>query len=294
MQLYDNTTRIPKALPCLHTFCVTCLDMLGKTTGDNDQQVKCPTCQAGFEIPRSGVKGLPTNLSVQHMLELNLHQNMKLESHTASQNMSTDEARATDGSADYMCNNHSGTKVIMVCASCSVGLCIECMKSLSDLGHNNHKLDDIESYLIGYESEVHIINKRFEELPRLVADAGKDHTHQLEHLHKCINEDIDRKVETAIEKAREWQMQQRIANTAFILGQHNYMTEAAKDIETSIENGKSIIDSITQSKSCREMPSMEQISYLTKLVSGVETDIHKYQFIDITVRAVPSLDIHVD
>ena len=56
----------PKALPCLHTFCLTCIKewVQGKT-----DKVKCPLCKENFSLPPGGVSGLKTNLYVTRLKE---------------------------------------------------------------------------------------------------------------------------------------------------------------------------------------------------------------------------------
>jgi len=58
----------PRALPCLHTFCLSCLQGLcrDKRPGSTAQ---CPVCRMEFVIPRNGLEGLTVNFTVQKLIE---------------------------------------------------------------------------------------------------------------------------------------------------------------------------------------------------------------------------------
>jgi len=60
-QMFSN----PKMLPCLHTFCLSCLEQSmppSSSDGNADGElVVCPLCQISFQIPPGGLSVLPTN-----------------------------------------------------------------------------------------------------------------------------------------------------------------------------------------------------------------------------------------
>ena len=60
----------PKALPCMHAFCLICLKIYfrSKLPGDT---ASCPVCRRKFQIPLNGVDGLPHHFIIQQVLELN-------------------------------------------------------------------------------------------------------------------------------------------------------------------------------------------------------------------------------
>jgi len=59
----------PKSLPCLHAFCLKCLQghFKDKRLGD---EVPCPLCKKEFEIPDDGLEGLQCHFFVQRLVDV--------------------------------------------------------------------------------------------------------------------------------------------------------------------------------------------------------------------------------
>ena len=59
----------PKLLPCLHTFCLHCLQTIQTTSGIRDT-ILCPECRRNFAIPGNGdLNTLPTNFRLNSLLD---------------------------------------------------------------------------------------------------------------------------------------------------------------------------------------------------------------------------------
>ena len=66
MQLYTN----PKQLPCLHIFCLQCLNNLARTSAQNGK-IKCPLCQREVAVPDSGtLETLPNCFHMKNLLDI--------------------------------------------------------------------------------------------------------------------------------------------------------------------------------------------------------------------------------
>ncbi|XP_071964661.1 uncharacterized protein [Antedon mediterranea] len=67
LEIFDSTRHRPKLLPCQHTFCVPCLDMIMKNNA-----IECPNCRVQVPLPVAGkgVEGFPNNLTMFALIDL--------------------------------------------------------------------------------------------------------------------------------------------------------------------------------------------------------------------------------
>ena len=71
-----DTVKNPKTLPCLHSFCLECLDKLANFARRQLQtSLKCPVCQASFPIPDTDTfANLPSSFHLNRLVDvLSLH-----------------------------------------------------------------------------------------------------------------------------------------------------------------------------------------------------------------------------
>ena len=60
----------PKQLPCLHSFCLHCLNEIQRTSGSRDR-ISCPECRKEVKVPESGnLNELPTNFRINSLLDV--------------------------------------------------------------------------------------------------------------------------------------------------------------------------------------------------------------------------------
>ena len=60
----------PKQLPCLHSFCLHCLQGIQRTSGIGET-ISCPECRQKFRIPGGGdLNALPTNFRINSLLDV--------------------------------------------------------------------------------------------------------------------------------------------------------------------------------------------------------------------------------
>src|SRR6218665_1208748 len=61
----------PKALPCIHTFCMKCLQESGlKTNKGPGDEMPCPLCRRLFQIPLEGFRELPRNYFIESLIQM--------------------------------------------------------------------------------------------------------------------------------------------------------------------------------------------------------------------------------
>ena len=67
-----ETVKDPKTLPCLHSFCLVCLDKNANYARRQLQTaIKCPVCQASFQIPEEDTfGGLPASFHLNRLVDL--------------------------------------------------------------------------------------------------------------------------------------------------------------------------------------------------------------------------------
>ena len=60
----------PKQLPCLHSFCLHCLNGIQRTSGRRDK-IACPECRHEFNVPDNGnLNALPTNFRINSLVDV--------------------------------------------------------------------------------------------------------------------------------------------------------------------------------------------------------------------------------
>ena len=60
----------PKQLPCIHSFCLHCLNQWHRTSHGRDT-IRCPKCQAVSGVPESGdLKDLPTSFYLNGLIDV--------------------------------------------------------------------------------------------------------------------------------------------------------------------------------------------------------------------------------
>ena len=112
-EMYDN----PKSLPCLHAFCLRCLQQVcrGKVPED---EASCPVCRREFQIPQDGVGGLQHHFLVQQLV---------------------DKEQERIRSQGSYCDKHSSREVEVYCYECKQNICLKCLI----VEHRNHNTGEI-------------------------------------------------------------------------------------------------------------------------------------------------------
>ena len=65
-----NTFTDPKTLPCLHVFCLQCLNGILRTSCRHNI-IACPECRKEIQVPRSGnLEDLPTSFRINSLLDV--------------------------------------------------------------------------------------------------------------------------------------------------------------------------------------------------------------------------------
>ncbi|XP_033107381.1 tripartite motif-containing protein 2-like [Anneissia japonica] len=116
----------PKTLPCLHTYCLSCLTKWVNEKG----RLQCPNCLQFYDIPNGGLKKLPPNTFINNLLEC------------------IEQFENADKMKCY-CGKHTAD---FYCQDCMQYICSECKHTHETLPallqHKLHTIEDIQSMTI--------------------------------------------------------------------------------------------------------------------------------------------------
>ncbi|XP_071836863.1 E3 ubiquitin-protein ligase TRIM56-like [Apostichopus japonicus] len=122
-----NRFKLPKILPCAHSFCQGCL--MAYQSKLADQPFSCPTCRLIIDVPESGVRGFPSNVCF-----INLAERLDF----------FEQLTAQAGKAQK-CNFCQKDEIVAFCLECSIAVCVTCQKGHSRLpGMKLHSVIRIE------------------------------------------------------------------------------------------------------------------------------------------------------
>ena len=160
----------PRLLPCVHTFCLRCLEGLcyGKLPGS---EAVCPLCRYKFMIPSGGVRGLPKNFIIEKLKAMKISFG---NSHPPSSEEFTSEVQCPEdhlknrvtlpcesiGSGTYLenhvttnsssCSRHSNKNLELYCIQCNDAICAVCFIE----SHKSHECLDIDRVAKDLESQM--------------------------------------------------------------------------------------------------------------------------------------------
>ena len=107
--LCNSQLCVAKLLPCLHSFCLGCLENLF-SDGVPGGELTCPTCEETFQIPDDGLSALPANSFVDNLLKM-------------KRGAGDDNDQGCD-----VCDSESGNSspVTSYCLDCRQNMCQHC------------------------------------------------------------------------------------------------------------------------------------------------------------------------
>ncbi|XP_075887792.1 tripartite motif-containing protein 3b isoform X1 [Nelusetta ayraudi] len=152
--------RNPKVLPCLHTFCESCLQ---NYIPPESLTLSCPVCRQTSILPEKGVAALQNNFFITNLMEVLQRDSecSRLESCSVLESVS-----AAAAGKPLCCPNHEGKVMEFYCESCETAMCLECTEG----EHREHVTvplrDVVEQHKAVLKTQLDAIRSR---LPQLTA-----------------------------------------------------------------------------------------------------------------------------
>ena len=303
-ELYNTTQKVPKALPCQHTFCAPCLAKYMQTADENGQEYKCPMCKEKFAFPCRvrGVSDLRTNFSVMDMLELKISGEKNNDKYPR-------------------CDLHLGKQSMFVCMDCFVGLCAECLKFLSKGAHCEHTIEERETVMTDttlIQGFLDDQNEHMDTLERHITETHErlttilqmkqkdlmmevDNNAELAHELICTNEDklsrfahpdLYEKVNTAHQRVRNWQRTTK-SKVKEIL--HSKLISLKRKTSDFQKQSDAIKVKLKHAKECSSFQKLACIELTESLIS-TRRNLHSQQlkFEQITSEWEPKVSTKCD
>jgi tripartite motif-containing protein 2/3 len=117
----------PRGLPCIHTFCLKCIQGWGEDKLPGDE-VGCPLCRKEFTVPDGGFVNLPKNLFLNQLLEMKKISGTALRKDTPLLDL-----------PPVCCEKHPKKVIEIYCLDCKVLGCVTCLVQ----SHRTHNVCDI-------------------------------------------------------------------------------------------------------------------------------------------------------
>ncbi|CAF1455310.1 unnamed protein product [Adineta ricciae] len=166
--------RLPKVLPCMHTFCLTpCLTNMIEPRA---RTIRCPECRREHPIPPGGVQAFPSNLTMIGFLDLP---------------PPTTLTEIPDRC--FICKEPKQT--LIECNDCSKFLCTNCRDShLRDAIYNinssvsqlRRSLPKLSEKLASYEQRVHNVKANHDQIRREIVQAIGTLIEELKHREAAL------------------------------------------------------------------------------------------------------------
>ena len=181
-EVFNGDSRMPKALPCIHSICFQCLNSyVAKTLQEKHH---CPLCQSEFVIPKDGVKGIPTNVSLRNMLELLPH---------GKHNNEVNPPKP-------VCRQHGFKECVFVCRECRVGLCNSCITTMKSGPHYPH-MEEVSELDAAMDDLKRLAEVGFKKVDNIIQSHKQAHENALAKLldwKTSIKQDVNERAKKVI------------------------------------------------------------------------------------------------
>ncbi|UJR30927.1 hypothetical protein I4U23_018439 [Adineta vaga] len=248
--------RLPKVLPCMHTFCLTpCLTSLIEPRA---RSLRCPECRREHQIPSGGVQAFPSNLTMIGFLDL------------------PPPTTITDiPDRCYICREQKQT--LIECNDCSKFICTNCREphlreaiynisaSVSQLRRSLPKLSE---KIASYEQRVHNVKANHDQIRRDIIQVIGILIDELKHRETALLTETEVYMQSQL---RTFRLQQETAEVELAS-----VASFCDAVGTSISNGQLINDKDVANMRAQCNRYSQQIETLQ---SQIPTDMQKLRLV---------------
>ena len=171
----------PRALPCLHSFCLECLKKHVSASKDADGSFSCPKCRDHCTVPGGDLERFPKNFFLNSLKDVPASRIQQLESAT---------------SPSMPCDIHKKKTSNMYCMTCAVPGCADCMRR----SHENHDTQNLADAKEKMEQDLVAVSKLAAKRITTLQQISKD----LESNDAQIRKDLNRANEVHIRGCRRY------------------------------------------------------------------------------------------
>ncbi|KAF3840913.1 hypothetical protein F7725_006775 [Dissostichus mawsoni] len=186
----------PKVLPCLHTFCESCLQ---NYIPPESLTLSCPVCRQTSILPEKGVSALQNNFFITNLMEV-LQRDPECSRPEACSVLESVNAAAAG--KPLCCPNHEGKVMEFYCESCETAMCLDCTSGehrehvtvpLRDVVEQHKaalktQLDTIMSRLPQLTSSIELVSEISRQLNERKNEAVAEITSTFEELERALHQ----------------------------------------------------------------------------------------------------------
>ena len=235
MELYNNADKLPKLLPCSHTFCMACtMQYADKHLGGT---FKCPLCNTDVALKSSDIDKLPNNLTI-----ISLMGRMKKISLSEKPKPKVD------------CEKH-GLSVEHICLTCKEVLCANCVVAMVTEGlHQKHNIALIDNAFAEKRKQIDKSSQSLSAAYQALIEKQSSMIETFDQYITAQKKDIE-EIATGVQQAMDEWKNNSLTNLQQAL--NNTKLRTSREIEDFTKELSSVEDHLTKAAADLDMKNID-------------------------------------
>ena len=228
----------PKTLPCLHSFCLKCIQQLPVDLEKGKHVISCPTCRKTAQVPDKGPADLPTAFVINSFIEI--QEQLKKVSVKGKQ---------------ISCENCSKGDPISYCKQCAIWFCEKCLAMHNGLKTNAaHQIMDMKDIVIEVVKKMLALQDALTAITRREEEVTKQRDDKIK--------EIRLQVQGIVELVKQTGEQLEGEVTSVAKGKLQLLGQQKEKVELAVKSCKAFVE---------EVGSQQQIlSEKKSMIEGME------------------------